>query len=166
LLISSACRSSRSSSGGSGSRNPGQENRVSQKTKADRDSSSAIVGEGSVNAFQIRVGDCFNDSSSLEEVSSLPGVPCSEPHDNETFAVIDLTVATYPEGDAMAELAYGSCMERFEAFVGTDYESSSLDILTMSPTSEGWKQNDREVICAVYNVDSSKLVGGVEGLAL
>jgi hypothetical protein len=36
----------------------------------------------------------------------------------------------------------------------------------MSPTSESWKQNDREVICAVYNVDSSKLVGGVEGLAL
>jgi hypothetical protein len=66
----------------------------------------------------------------------------------------------------MAELAYGSYMERFEAFVGTDYESSSLDILTMSPTSEGWKQNDREMICAVYNVDSSKLVGGVEGLAL
>jgi len=135
-------------------------------TKADRDNSGAIVGEGSVNAFQVRVGDCFNDSGSLEEISSLPGVPCSEPHDNETFAVIDLTVATYPEGDAMAELAQGSCIERFESFVGTDYESSALDVLAMFPTPESWKQDDREVICAVYKVDSSKLVGGAEGLAL
>lgn len=136
-------------------------------TDADRDSTGAIVDGGNVDAFQIRVGDCFDDTDSFsDEIRSLPGVPCSEPHDNEAFAVVDLTIATYPEGDGMAELAYDSCMERFESFVGKDYESSSLEIFTMYPSTESWKQDDREVVCALYDMNASKLVGSVQGRAL
>ena len=136
-------------------------------TKVDRDDSGAIVGEGRVDAFQMRVGDCFNDTDSYqEEITSVPGVPCSEPHDNETFAVLDVTSASYPGTDGMEELAYDSCMEKFSAFVGRDYESSSLEILTMYPTAESWQQNDREIVCAVYDMDTNKLVGSVKGRAL
>lgn len=136
-------------------------------TDADRDSSGAIIDGGNVDAFQIRVGDCFDDASSMsDEITSLPGVPCSEPHDNEAYAVIDLTIGTYPEGDAMWDLAIETCKERFEPFVGMDYDSSSLDIFTMYPTPESWAQNDREVVCAVFDMNSSKLVGSVQGRAL
>ncbi len=136
-------------------------------TGADRDSSGAIVGEGSVDAFQVRVGDCFNDTdSSSDEIHSVPGVPCSEPHDNEAYAVVNLTIDSYPEGDGMAELAYDSCMERFQAFVGKDYESSSLEIFTMYPSTESWKQDDREVVCALYDMNANKLVGSVKGRGL
>ena len=136
--------------------------------EADRVSSGAIISEGTVDAFQVRVGDCFDDSNSdtTGEITSRPGVPCSEEHDNEAFAVIDLIVPGYPEGDTMAGLAYTSCMERFEAFVGRDYESSSLEIYPIYPTPESWAQDDREVICAVYDMDESKLVGSVKGRAL
>ena len=136
-------------------------------TEADRDGSGAIVGEGTVDAFQVRVGDCFNDSGTSEgEISDVPGVPCSDPHDNEAFAVIELTIDSYPEGDVMGELAQVSCLERFDAFVGRDYESSSLDFFTMYPSTESWKQDDREVVCAVYDMETNKLVGSVQGRAL
>ena len=136
-------------------------------TEADRDGSGAIVGEGTVDAFQVRAGDCFNDSGTVEgEISDVPGVPCSDPHDNEAFAVIELTIDSYPEGDVMGELAQKSCLERFDAFVGRDYESSSLDYFTMYPSTESWKQNDREVICAVFDMETNKLVGSVQGRAL
>lgn len=136
-------------------------------TNADRDGSGAIVDAGTVDAFQIRVGDCFDDVDSYdEEITSLPGVPCAEPHDNEAYAVFDVAIASYPEGDGMWELANASCVERFEAFVGRDYDSSSLDILTMYPTIESWRQSDREVVCAVYDVESRKLTGSVKGRAL
>jgi hypothetical protein len=135
-------------------------------TEADRDSTGAIVGEGNVDAFEIRVGDCFDDTSASAEVSTLPGVPCSDPHDNEAFAVIELTATSYPEGDAMVQLAHESCLQHFDSFVGKDYQSSSLEILTLYPTAEGWQQNDREVVCAVYDMDAAKLVGSVKGLAL
>lgn len=136
-------------------------------TDANRDGSGAIIGEGSVGAFNVRVGDCFNDSDSFsEEVFSVAGVPCSEPHDNETFAVFDLELANYTNEEAMFELAHESCAARFESFVGKDYASSSLEITTMYPSAASWAQNDREVVCAVYDMDANKLVGSAAGRGL
>lgn len=136
-------------------------------TDADRDSSGAIVGGGSVDAFNVRAGDCFNDYGSFDdEVTSVPGVPCSEPHDNEAYAVFDVTVDSYPEGDGMWDLANESCINRFSSFVGTEYEDSSLDIITLYPSPDSWKQDDREVVCAVYDMAENKLEGSMKGRAL
>lgn len=136
-------------------------------TDADRDGSGAIIDGGTVDAFNVQVGDCFDDSTSFsDEISSLPGVPCSEPHDNEAFAVFDVSIESYPNEDAMYDLAYNSCMERFETFVGKDYESSSLEITTLYPSSESWQQDDREIICAVFDMNAEKLVGSAAGRGL
>ena len=142
---------------------------VNSFVQVDRDSSGAIVEEGSLDAFQMRVGDCFDDGSAFTEdssdVDSVPGVPCSKPHDNEVYAVFDVKEKSFP-GDGMPDMAQEACQARFEAFVGKDYESSSLDIATLYPSRESWQQNDREVICAVYDLDAKKLTGSVQGLAL
>jgi hypothetical protein len=136
-------------------------------TKANRDDSGAIVGQGTVDAFHVNVGDCFDDTDSMEEeVSSLPGVPCSDPHDNEAFAIFDVTITDYPGGDAMSELANESCIEHFESFVGLDYPSSSLDVFAMYPSVQSWKRKDREIICSVYDMEADKLVGSMQGRAL
>ena len=138
-------------------------------TDADRDGSGAIVGSGTVDAFQVQVGDCFDDSNVGEgeyEVSDVPGVPCSDPHDNEAYAVFDLTIDSFPEDDGMGELAYAACFERFEPFVGRDYETSTLDIAIMYPSPESWQANDREVICSVYDVEANKLIGSAKARGL
>ncbi|MDJ0906626.1 MAG: septum formation family protein [Woeseiaceae bacterium] len=132
-------------------------------TGVDRDDSGNIVGEGTLDAFQVRLGDCFDDPDvTADEFSSLPGVPCTEPHDNEAFAVFDLTMASYPEND-IADISQSSCIDRFEAYVGSDYQSSSLDVVTMFPSPESWAQDDREVVCALYDMSGAKLVGSVKG---
>ena len=138
--------------------------------QADRDDSGAIVGEGSIDAFQMRVGDCFDDGSAFvdenPEIDSVPGVPCSQPHDNEVYAVFDVNAASFP-GDGMADMAQEACVARFESFVGKDYESSALDIASLYPSRDSWnRQNDREVICAVYDIEAQKLTGSVKGLRL
>lgn len=136
-------------------------------TNADRYGSGAIVGEGNLDAFSMRVGDCFDSSSSVDdEVSKLPGVPCSKPHDYETFAVFDVSFDSYPSEESMSELAYASCLERFDSFVGIDYENSVLDIVTLYPTTESWQQDDREVVCALYDMNEEKLVGSTAGRAI
>jgi len=136
-------------------------------TDVDRDSTGAIVGGGNVDAFNVQVGDCFNDvTSNSDRVASVPGVPCTEPHDNEAFAVFDVSVESYPDEDVMYDLAYDSCMVHFEKFVGTDYESSSLEITTMYPSAESWKQDDREVVCAVFDMNANLLVGSAAGRGL
>jgi hypothetical protein len=141
-------------------------------TNVDRDDTGAIVGGGTVDAFNVQVGDCFNDAHLFDdelfedEISSVPGVPCSEPHDNEAFAVIEVGIDNYLNEDAMYELAYDSCMTHFESFVGKDYESSTLEITTMFPSAESWKENDREVVCAVFDMNADQLVGSAAGRGL
>ncbi len=139
-------------------------------TEADRDATGAIVDGGHVDAFKIRVGDCFDDSSSeagSELVSDLPGVPCAEPHDNEVFAIFDVDVEKFPGDQQMAQVAFDACRERFATFAGIDYDSSTLDIMTLHPSVNSWQhQNDREVVCAVYDMETKKLTGSVKGLAL
>ena len=140
-------------------------------TEAERDSTGSIVTEGRVDAFQMRIGDCFDDVASNGsdgelEITEIPGVPCSQPHDNEVYAIYDVTETSFPTGH-MDEIAFNGCMERFEAFVGKDYQASSLDIFTMYPTPESWAQRqDREVICAVYDLNLTKLTGSAKGRAL
>ena len=133
-------------------------------TSVERDESGAIIGSGNVGAFSIRQGDCFNDAESLggddSEVSSVAGVPCSEPHDNEVYAVFDVSIAEYPGIESMNEIAFDQCLVKFEGFVGRDYESSSLDIGTLYPTASSWSvDGDREVICTVFDVEYQRLSG-------
>ncbi len=136
-------------------------------TEVDRDNTGMIVDGGTIDAFQMRVGDCFDDNSAGNgEISSLPGVPCSDPHDNETFAVFSIKQDNFPAGEEMDEIAYGGCMAQFEPFVGRDYESSSLEIFPIYPTADSWAQDDREVICALYDMEENKLQSSVKGLAL
>ena len=94
-------------------------------------------------------------------------MPCSEPHDNEVYAVFDLSQSEFPEGDAMSQFAFDACRNRFNSFVGLDYESSTLDILTLYPTRESWElQGDREVVCAVFEMNSKKLTGSAKNSSL
>lgn len=138
-------------------------------TDANRDESGAIVSEGNIDAFAIKLGDCFNDNSSLasdeaSEVSSIPGVPCSEPHDYEVFAVYDVDQSEYPGTEAMSNLAHEGCVARFDEFVGYDYESSALDVTTLYPTAQSWSiQGDREVICAIFDMSGERMTGTAEG---
>jgi hypothetical protein len=136
-------------------------------TQVDRDASGAIVDAGAVDAFDIRLGDCFNDAASTSdevEISSVRGVPCSEPHDNEVFALLDLRLDSYPGDEAIPQLAFEACLDKFASFVGRDYDSSSLDFFPIYPTREGWDElNDREVVCALYDLDLKKLAGSMRG---
>ena len=138
-------------------------------TSVDRDESGAIVGSGDMGAFSIRLGDCFDNTGPLGgdsagQVSSLPGVPCGDPHDNEVYAVFDVTMTEFPGDEKMSEVAFTECISRFAGFVGTDYQSSSLDVTSLYPSTESWnRQNDREVICAVYDMNNGKLTGSMKG---
>ena len=138
---------------------------------ADRDDSGNIISEGQIDAFAMRVGDCFDDTQDIfgagpagAEVQDLPGLPCSDPHDNEVYAVFDVSFATFPGDQAMLDVATDGCFKRFAGFVGRSFDESILDILPIYPTDASWSQlNDREIICAVYHIDGKKLTGSVKG---
>ena len=132
-------------------------------TPAERSETGEIETAGLVDAFEILVGDCFNDRiTSPDEVVDVPGVPCSEPHDNEVFATFDLPGSEWQGVDWVNELADAGCLDRFDGAIGATYEESVLMITTLIPTRESWEQmHDREVICVAYHMDLDKLTGTV-----
>ena len=141
---------------------------------ADRDESGSIVRAGEIDAFAMRVGDCFNDPQEMIDAGStevvvqdVGGLPCSEPHDNEVYAVFDVRFEAFPGDASMSNEATNACLKYFEGFIGTSYEESVLDIFSLYPTDASWSQmNDREVVCAVYHINGKKLTGSIEGSAI
>lgn len=118
------------------------------------------------NVFSLGVGDCFDDPDSFGEVSSVPVRDCSEPHDNEVYATFDVTASDFPGESAVQEMADEGCVDRFQAYVGVDFFSSSLLISTLVPTDQSWDTGDREILCFLFNQDFSKLNGSVKGLGI
>ena len=135
---------------------------------AERNEAGEIEVGGSVDAFTIQVGDCYDDRFSLsDEVSDVPGVPCSEQHDNEVFATFDLPSGDWPGDERVTEAADEGCLERFQGYVGATYEESVLMITTMTPSRGSWNQiDDREVVCVAYHMELEKLTGSVRNTGM
>jgi hypothetical protein len=119
----------------------------------------------SAEVLSLEVGDCFEDPEGDQtEVADVETVDCDEPHDNEVFHTFELPEGDFPGEDAIAEAFVAECIDdRFEAFVGTDYVESEVDVFPLTPTEDSWdRADDREVICAAY-VPGERVEGTLEG---
>ncbi|MEX0796258.1 MAG: septum formation family protein [Acidimicrobiia bacterium] len=124
----------------------------------------ALTACSQSDVFKPSIGNCFDDDLAFnEEVSDLPFVECSEPHDNEIYAIHRMTDVTYPGVEATGELADEWCVDEFESFVGVAYDVSELDIGWLAPTEDSWSGGDREIVCFLYRLDLEKLSGTMEG---
>jgi hypothetical protein len=103
-------------------------------------------------------GDCI---AGLPEtyIYAVARVGCEEPHLLEVFALFDLAeAAPYPGDRAVADAADDGCVQRFDAYVGTPYLESELDVGHATPTGQTWdEEDDRTVICWTFARDGSLL---------
>lgn len=127
------------------------------------DRAGPVVSPAVVDAFDVRVGDCFQGSElsstdDIEEVFDVDAVPCDVPHDNEVYAIFELPDGDFPGNDELVRLSNEGCLQRFADFVGAEYETSRLDVFSLFPSQTSWEDGDREVVCAVFDP-----AGPVEG---
>lgn len=119
-----------------------------------------ILSMGRTSVDSIEVGDCFIDSTE-EEVSDLETPGCEEPHDSQVTAIFDLvgTSSDYRlEDESFAIEVYERCVEAsLEAVTRIEEISEEAYISFLSPTEDGWKAGDREVVCYLFDE------GGLEG---
>jgi Septum formation len=129
---------------------------VSLTGDAERNDAGDITGAGDVSAFDLREGDCI-DVPDPGEVADVRGMPCTEPHDGEVYALFDLEGSDYPGRKPADREALGGCADRFEDFIGMAYRKSELIIYYLQPTQTSWEQqDDREVVCAVTEPKGKK----------
>lgn len=123
------------------------------------------VPEGEQDVFSIEIGDCLNDQSAQEEVTSVPIVDCSEPHDAEVFARTDSTSSSFPGADALfAELDAFCQGDAYTTFVGIPFAESVYYTSGYIPTDESWDNGDRELLCTIID-ENGQVTGSLKGVA-
>ncbi|MFT2711755.1 septum formation family protein [Clavibacter sp. Sh2126] len=143
---------------------------------APRDEQGAITASGSTDVFDLRQGDCIEDQSLVDSLSSESGngasqevhdvrtVPCSDPHDFEAYRDVTLTGGSdYPGADPVDAQADEACGKGFDSFIGFDYQDSAYEYTYYQPTAEGWMTGDRTVTCLVGD-PAGKTTGSLKGI--
>lgn len=119
-------------------------------TSAEREEAGEITEQGSVSAFEVRAGDCFNNPPIDAQATSIDAVLCSQPHDAEAFAAFEIPGEQYPSDKAVIRQAEAGCVARFEDFIGLPYAESVYEVVYLHPTRSSWRlADDRIVLCAV-----------------
>ena len=67
----------------------------------------------------------------------------------------------FPGQAVIDDEAIAKCVPLFEDYVGSDYETSRLDVWWIFPTTESWNDGDREVACVLYDLGLNKLTGSM-----
>lgn len=128
------------------------------------DSPSDSSAGDSTDIFTVSVGDCVNAGNSTGEVSEVPVVACSEPHDSEAYASVLMEDGEFPGDEAVSQRAGDECTAAFAGFVGLDFAASELDFAFYYPTESSWAQGDREILCLVVD-PAGRSTGSLAGVA-
>jgi len=127
----------------------------------------AEAKEEAVDVFEIELGDCLSGGNLGETVSEMQKIDCAAPHVFEVYHLFNLPAGDFPGDDVVDRAADEGCTSAFAVFVGKTYDESKLEMQTLTPQADGWKeQDDREVICLVLGADEAPRTGSARGINL
>lgn len=127
---------------------------VSGEDHTTRDTSGAIVTSGDLGVFVTKLGDCFeNMPSGSNDVSTVPGVPCTSAHHWQVVYKGNLTLGSF-ELSAVRNASHEMCTSAITGIVQNlpqtlvdEYQNASSS--SLMPTSASWDKGDRGVDCLV-----------------
>ncbi|SKC75919.1 DUF4190 domain-containing protein [Krasilnikoviella flava] len=114
----------------------------------------------------LQLGDCFELPADSTDLTGIVAIDCASAHGAELVGVDELTDTEYPGEDSVVATTQEFCYAQFADYVGTDYDSSGLDMMYLYPTQASWTFGDRRLLCWAQNPDGSPLEGSVQGSGL
>lgn len=122
--------------------------------------------DGKEPVENLAVGDCFV-AGQVEEIDQVPVVQCSEPHDSEVMASVEIEgfASQYPGEDPLFDALFDECVTLFPSYVGEPFETSLYYIDTWIPLLDGWNDGDRTGLCTVVQVDDNFDIVSITGSA-
>ncbi len=134
-----------------------------ESQQADRDDSGQIVKAGTLAFGDVREGDCLSlpdiNGSADVDANDVQGVPCGDPHNSETVAVIPINGEDYPGETALDEQSATECEQSVDAATSSNPEFVSLRI---RPVEAVWDDdNGHRVLCFAVRGDGADFTGPV-----
>ena len=116
------------------------------------------------SVMHMRVGQCIllPEDKSATTATTIDKTSCTHEHDAEVFALASAPDGDFPGADALNRQAETECISAFDAYVGSDYLTSSLDATWMIPTKDSWAHSDRAIVCLARPLDHSSLKATVK----
>lgn len=104
-----------------------------------------IDGIETVEATELKAGDCISEIDESTTVYDMPVVPCTQSHKAEVYHVFEFPAGAFPGLKAVEDESDERCGTAFEPY--DTEENSDLEIYYLYPEDEvGWKL-DRSVQC-------------------
>ena len=167
LVLAAAC----SGGDGDGATDDAAEVTVSTEAPATTAPKSVPPGAIEVGFGDLEVGQCFDtiDDPVVTELAVWV-LDCTTPHTYEVYDQFGYDGDTpekggYPGVEVVKDWSERACHDRFEAFVGTRWTVSELEIQLWWPTEESWARGDDEIICTVLEEDRDPVTGTLRGAA-
>lgn len=106
----------------------------------------AAVNDDTVNATNVKLGDCLAEIPGGERVASVKTVSCDQPHAGEVFAVLTMRDGDFP-GQAAVEAYHEKCSPELQRYSPESMTDDSVQLYVLYPTAETWEDGDRTVTC-------------------
>jgi hypothetical protein len=121
--------------------------------KATRSATTGVITHrGHINAFSLRVGDCFDNPAGAERVDTVTAIPCDQPHNAQIYAKFKLTGSdfSYPGAATVERRARSGCNARIGT-VNKSMTTSAMTVRILLPEQTSWVAGQRTVSCMVVN---------------
>jgi serine/threonine protein kinase len=115
-----------------------------------------------ISATDLEVGECLNGLQASNDVTTVPSVPCEEPHEGEVFAVFDLPAGEYPGQAAVDDQVSKQCNARLSAYSPSAADDPAVGLFSVYPLQQNWVRGDREVVC-IATATSGTATGSIKG---
>ncbi|GIE82400.1 hypothetical protein Aph02nite_83500 [Actinoplanes philippinensis] len=104
-----------------------------------------VAGIETVDATDLKRGDCISDLDDADRVYEMPVVPCTQPHRAEVYHSFQFPAGAFPGLAAVEKESEERCGTAFEPYDTAD--NADLEVYYLFPEDEaGWRQ-DRGVQC-------------------
>ena len=116
------------------------------------------------NAGDLNVGDCFDEPADVTAtVTDVQHHPCTDPHDAEVIFVGNYAPAPSDYPADFKPFYEANCTPAFDAYTGLDFTTeTTYDLAAYKPTTDGWSNGDRQVICYAVRDDGTKMTSSLK----
>jgi len=121
--------------------------------KATRSATTGVITHrGHMNAFSLRVGDCFDNPTGAHTVNTVTAIPCDQPHNAQIYAKFKLAGSdlSYPGAAVVAQRARSGCNARIGS-VDKAITTGAMTMRILLPEETSWTAGHRTVSCMVVN---------------